>query len=104
MDGTGKVNPAMGTEHLKVHNTLYDRRGHLNSMDRKVDLEAVDAAAYLLQALAGAFKRELEFDTRSGEVIFTEEGKEIARLSGLEAVELVEKVYGELTPLLERRA
>lgn len=103
MDGTRKVNPTRGLEHLKVQNALYDRRGKLTSTEREISFEAVDAAAFLLRELAAVFKRELEFDTRSGEVIFTEGDQQVARLSPVEALDMVESVCQELGPLLNRR-
>lgn len=103
MDSTGKVNPARSVEHLKVQNTLYDRRGNLTRTEPETDFEAVDIAAFLLRSLASVFKRELETDTRSGGVVFLEDGVEVARLSGKDAMALVERVHETLTPLLERR-
>jgi hypothetical protein len=103
MDSTGKVNPTRSVEHLKVQNTLYDRRGNLTQGLPEVDFEAVDVAAFILKSLAGAFGRELDIDTRSGGVAFLEEDAEVARLSGKDALELVERVHQTLAPLLERR-
>lgn len=103
MDGTGKVNPTRSLEHLKVQNTLYDKRGNLTHPRPGTDFEAVDVAAFILKSLAGAFGRELEIDTRSGGVAFLEEDHEVARLSGEEALALVETVHLALAPLLERR-
>lgn len=103
MDSTGKVNPTRSLEHLKVQNSLYDRRGNLAYTHTETDFEAVDIAAFLLKSLASVFKRELEIDTRSGGVVFLEEDREVARLSGEEALALVERIHIALTPLLERR-
>ncbi len=104
MDGTGKVGRKIPSpEALKTASALYDRKGNLAQTGGTTETANLKHLAYMMEGLSAVYGRIVETRVFPGEMVFSDEDGELARISAARALSMLEDIRFLLSPILDRK-